>query len=108
MKVLEKKYNGILLMLCLFILLFAVGSPAQEDDDAAYDALIESGKKAYEVRCLLCHGSNGDGNGPVGIIRRVEKTGGFSRLLPEISLWLSSGSVPLQQDVSPMMKTSLP
>jgi mono/diheme cytochrome c family protein len=81
-KVLEKKYNGILLILCLFILLFAVESPAQEEDDAAYQALIESGKKAYEVRCLLCHGSNGDGKGLVGSILRMEKNGRVLEIAP--------------------------
>lgn len=80
-----KKCKDVFLILCLFILPFAFESLAQDNE---YDALIESGKKVYEVRCLLCHGSNGDSKGPVGIIRRVEKNG---RVLEVLSRDLTIG-----------------
>ncbi len=81
MKKFLNKYSCIIFALCMFILPFALESRAQ-DDDAEYEALIESGKKLYEVRCLLCHGENGDGNGPVGIIRRAEKNGRVLEIYP--------------------------
>ncbi|MBC8413650.1 MAG: c-type cytochrome [Nitrospira sp.] len=61
------------------ILMFAMALvPAaygQEDEDAAYDALIAKGKAAYNVRCALCHGKDGDGKGEMKSVTRVEKTG---------------------------------
>jgi mono/diheme cytochrome c family protein len=30
-------------------------------------ALIEQGKAAYAIHCLMCHGENGDGKGPAGV-----------------------------------------
>ncbi|MCK5512791.1 MAG: c-type cytochrome [Thermodesulfovibrionia bacterium] len=76
-----RKCKGVILILCLFIFPFTPGALAQDNEDE-YEALIESGKKVYEVRCLLCHGSNGDSKGPVGIIRRVEKNGRVLEIFP--------------------------
>ena len=28
--------------------------------------LLEKGRKAYEVNCVICHGKTGDGKGPTG------------------------------------------
>ena len=33
-------------------------------------ALIEKGKKAYQVNCLMCHGEKADGNGPAGAVMK--------------------------------------
>ena len=33
------------------------------------------GKKIYEERCMICHGTKGDGKGLVGVIKRAEKSG---------------------------------
>jgi len=49
-------------------------SIAQDSEDD-YEALLEEGRKTYEIRCLLCHGKDGNGKGLVGVIRRAEKTG---------------------------------
>lgn len=81
LQVSEKKHNGIFLIICLIILSFASPSFAG-DDEAEDEALIESGKKIYEVRCLLCHGSDGNGNGPAGVIRRMEKNGRVLEIYP--------------------------
>jgi mono/diheme cytochrome c family protein len=43
---------------------------------------IDSGKKVYENRCLICHGSQGKGDGPAGVIRRAEKTGRVIEIYP--------------------------
>ena len=76
------KGNGFIIFgLSLIILVFAIEAMAQ-DEEAEYEALIESGKKVYEERCLLCHGENGDGNGPAGIIRRSEKSGRVLEIRP--------------------------
>ncbi len=40
------------------------------------------GEKVYETRCLICHGSEGDGKGLVGVIRRGEKNGRILEILP--------------------------
>ncbi len=81
MKKFIRKSESLFLVVCLFILPFAFESLAQ-DDDKEYEALLASGKKSYEVRCLLCHGENGDGNGSVGIIRRAEKNGRVLEIYP--------------------------
>jgi mono/diheme cytochrome c family protein len=81
MKKFLEKYKGIILILSLFILPFTTETLAQ-DDEEEYEALIESGKKGYEVQCLLCHGSDGSGNGPVGIIRRAEMNGRVLEIYP--------------------------
>ena len=73
---------SISLFAIVFIFLFLPYVSAAQDDDAAYEELIESGKKAYEVRCLLCHGSNGDGKGHVGIITRMEQNGRILEIAP--------------------------
>ncbi len=75
------KCKRVLLIVCLFLFPLTSVVLAQENDDE-YAALVESGKKVYEVRCLLCHGSKGDGNGPVGIIRRAERNGRVLEIVP--------------------------
>lgn len=37
--------------------------------------MADLGKKVYEERCMICHGSKGDGKGLVGIMKRAEKSG---------------------------------
>lgn len=34
---------------------------------ASSPQLIEKGKKAFEVNCMVCHGSGGKGDGPAGL-----------------------------------------
>ncbi len=54
--------------------LFAAVSWAQ-DDEEDFEAILEQGRQVYEIRCLICHGAEGDGKGFVGTIRRAEKSG---------------------------------
>jgi len=75
------KYKKVLFVVCLFMLFFSAGAQAQDDEDDA-DSGNEAGRKAYEVRCLICHGANGDGNGPAGVIRRVEQNGRMLEIYP--------------------------
>lgn len=109
-----RECKGILLMACLFIFFFTSGALAQ-DDEAEYEALIESGKKSYEVRCLLCHGSRGDGKGPAGIIRRVETSGQLQVIYP----WdftqgvfrfrtTPSGCLPKDEDLLHIISNGIP
>lgn len=69
------------LILCLLTAAFAL-APAVNAEEEAPAANIELGKKVYEVRCLLCHGAEGNGKGPVGIIRRSEKNGRVLEIAP--------------------------
>ncbi len=71
------------LSLFCFLLVFMTLIPALQgvnkaygdDEDIDEDRVIELGKKVYETRCMICHGSKGDGKGFAGITRRVEKNG---------------------------------
>lgn len=88
MKWYSRKYMGIMLILLLIALPAFSGLMAQESadeeaaDDAAYEAQLEAGEKVYEVRCLLCHGAEGDGAGLIGAIRRVEMNGRMLEIMP--------------------------
>jgi len=44
--------------------------------------LVSLGEKIYKIRCLLCHGEEGDGKGPVEVILRVEKNGQVIKTYP--------------------------
>ncbi len=79
--------NKLLVLLLLIIVMIPAGMPLAQDEsgemsDEEYEAMLEKGKKVYEVRCLLCHGENGDGNGFSGIIRRAEKNGRVLEIYP--------------------------
>ncbi len=76
-----KVIHYIVLLLCLLILLPA-GMSLAELSDEEYEAMLDEGKKIYEVRCLLCHGEKGDGNGLTGVIRRAEKNGRVLEIYP--------------------------
>lgn len=109
-----KKFNRLFLVVCIFIFPFAFESLAQ-DDDKEYEALIESGQKSYQVRCLLCHGEQGDGNGPVGIIRRAEKNGRVLEIHPrDLTMAVfrfrstPTGCLPDDQDILDIISNGVP
>ena len=68
--------------LALFVLLTPPFAWAQDDDDAAYEALLEKGKQYYNVNCRICHGEKGNGKGFVDIIRYAEKDGRVIETFP--------------------------
>jgi len=115
MKTFIKKHAGLLLIVSLFILPFAVQAQAQDDEDAEYEALIEAGKKIYEIRCLSCHGEKGDGMGPVGIIRRVEMNGRTLEVYPrDLTLAVfrfrttPTGCLPDDKDIMEIIGNGVP
>jgi len=77
----QTKMRGALISMAWIMILVLVMSLAMagisfaQDDEEDYEAVLELGRQVYEIRCLLCHGIQGDGKGYVGIIRRVEKSG---------------------------------
>jgi mono/diheme cytochrome c family protein len=81
-----KKMWVLILVLVIPLTLTDMSFAQDETDD--YEAVLKFGKKVYEVRCLLCHGSEGDGKGLVGTVLRVEKSG---RILEVVSRDLIPG-----------------
>ena len=69
------------LILVLVMTITLANTTIAQDDDEDYEAMLELGKKVYGVRCLLCHGAQGDGKGYVGTIRRAEKSGRILEVL---------------------------
>jgi mono/diheme cytochrome c family protein len=84
-----KEMNKLILLLFLIIVMIPAGMAFAQDSydyeemsDEEYEAILDKGKKVYEVRCLLCHGEKGDGNGLAGVIRRAEKSGRVLEIYP--------------------------
>jgi mono/diheme cytochrome c family protein len=70
----SKKFKGVLLVLCLLFLSFALVTLAQKTENT-YGADAEMGKKVYQKYCVICHGAKGDGKGLMDVIHRNEKSG---------------------------------
>ncbi len=109
-----KVIQYIVLLLCLLILLPA-GMSLAELSDEEYEAMLEEGKKSYEVRCLLCHGENGDGKGFVGIIRRAEKNGRVLEIYPrDLTMGVfrfrttPTGCLPDDKDITDIITKGVP
>lgn len=107
-----KKY--VLIILCLFVLIPSAMLFAEMSDEE-YDAMLDEGKKLYEVRCLLCHGENGDGKGLVGIIRRAEKNGRVLEIYPrDLTMGVyrfrttSTGCLPDDKDLTDIISKGVP
>ncbi len=66
------KVPGLILCLLIISLVFVHSVQAQDEID---DAVLELGKKTYDIRCAICHGFKGNGKGLAGVIRRMEKNG---------------------------------
>lgn len=80
----RKQCKSTLLVLSLVILFLPFGSLAQSTSETHVEGekKLKLGKKIYEIYCLICHGSQGDGRGFVGTIRRAEKSGRILEMLP--------------------------
>ncbi len=83
MKGFLKKCKGLVLVFFLMLLSLVIMSTQYKVRNAyGMEGDIEAGKKVYEVNCMLCHGSEGKGDGLVGVIRRAEKTGRVIEIYP--------------------------
>jgi len=98
-----------------FMFLSLTSLTLAQDDEAEYEALFESGKQAYEVRCLLCHGEKGDGKGPVGLIRRMEMNGRLLEIAPrDLTLAVfrfrttPTGCLPDDEDLLNLINNGVP
>ncbi len=71
-----KLSNGIMPVFFLMLLSAVLMTALPKTKDAyGKGAAIDSGKKVYQERCLICHGAKGNGQGPAGVLRRAEKNG---------------------------------
>ncbi|MBF0609357.1 MAG: c-type cytochrome [Candidatus Magnetobacterium sp. LHC-1] len=107
-KVVVRFLCQVILLLCLVALTQTAGS--------AYGADTASeGKKIYESRCVICHGSNGDGKGLVGIVHRVEKKGMSWDIYPRDFTagvfkfrTTPTGCMPLENDLLNVVTVGIP
>lgn len=102
----RKKWLGVLITLSLVILIPCVSQAQDLADEEAYEDQLNLGEKVYEVRCLICHGTEGDGKGFVGVIRRVEKQGRMLEIYPrDLTLAVfrfrttPTGCLPVDEDI---------
>jgi mono/diheme cytochrome c family protein len=114
MEILMNQYKAIGLILCFLIisLLFLHTVHAQEYDD---NKEIMLGKEVYNVRCALCHGSEGNGKGPAGVIRRVEVSGRLQTVHPwDFTMGVfrfrstPSGCMPRDEDLLNIISNGIP
>jgi mono/diheme cytochrome c family protein len=108
-------FNGIhfifSLLLFLGILILTIQST---ESSYAFDTNPELGKSAYEERCLICHGREGDGKGLVGILRRVELSGRTIETYPRdftIGVFrfrsTPTGCLPTDEDILKIMENGI-
>jgi len=110
----RKRYKIIVLILNILILslVFVPLTHAEED---IHETDIELGKKVYNIRCEICHGSKGDGKGLVGVIRRVEKSGREQVIYPwDLTQGVfrfrttPSGCLPDEEDLLGIISNGIP
>ncbi len=102
-----KKYKGIMPVFFLMLLSAGLMATLQKTENAyGLDTKIDSGKKIYEERCLICHGAEGDGKGLVGVIRISEKSGRIMEIYPRDFVkavfkfrTTSTGCMPTDEDL---------
>lgn len=71
-----KRFKCIVSIFSLVLLSLLFMSALSETGDAYGDnSKNELGKRVYEERCMICHGTKGDGKGLVGVMKRLEKSG---------------------------------
>ena len=78
-----RKCKGAILVFCLIPLAIVLISTLRVTENAhGMENKIDSSKKVYETRCLICHGPKGDGKSLVGVVRRAEKSGRVMEIYP--------------------------
>jgi mono/diheme cytochrome c family protein len=89
----------------ILIVIFSLSmfSIAQGADQAQLDL----GKKIFGERCVVCHGATGNGKGPAGVIRILEKSGRLLEIHPRnltagtfMFRTTSTGCLPLDADLT--------
>ena len=70
-----KTVTGIPAVLAFLLVLSFASLAMAQDTEGDYEAVLELGRNVYGIRCQLCHGKEGNGQGLVGVIRRAEKSG---------------------------------
>ncbi len=77
---------NVVLFSSLLMMFFLTSAPAAQETGEAgegvSEAVLKLGKRVYEVRCLVCHGEEGDGNSFVKVIRRSELSGRIIETYP--------------------------
>jgi mono/diheme cytochrome c family protein len=75
-------------------------------DDTNKEAQAALGKKLFGERCVVCHGANGNGKGPAGVIKVMEKSGRVLDIHPRDLTsgtfkfrTVSTGCLPLDEDL---------
>ncbi len=109
----RKKYRGVLLVLCLLFVSWVLITLTLETENA-YGADTELGKKVYESRCTICHGSKGSGNGAIGIIDKDKKSGRVWTIYPRdftIGVFkfrtTPTGCLPVDKDILGIIKNGI-
>jgi mono/diheme cytochrome c family protein len=114
MELLRNQYKALILIFCLLVisLTFLRPAHAQEDSD---NQDIKLGEDVYKIRCALCHGSEGNGKGPVGVIRRVEVSGRMQTVYPwDFTLGVfrfrstPTGCMPKDEDLLRIISNGIP
>ncbi|MBF0542338.1 MAG: c-type cytochrome [Nitrospirae bacterium] len=70
------------------------------------EAQLTLGKKLFGERCVVCHGASGNGKGPAGVIKVMEKSGRVLEIHPRDLTsgtfkfrTVSTGCLPLDEDL---------
>ncbi|MBF0318056.1 MAG: c-type cytochrome [Nitrospirae bacterium] len=104
------RFYGILMLLLCMMLLCAAPVVAAEDE-----AQVKHGEKVYKVRCMVCHGKNGDGKGAAGVLRKEEATGRIIDIRPrDFTMGLyrfrttATGCLPSDDDLLYIITNGIP
>ncbi|MBF0339096.1 MAG: c-type cytochrome [Nitrospirae bacterium] len=102
-------YGTLMLLLC--VMLLSASAVFAEDDEA----LIKQGEKVYKVRCMVCHGKQGDGKGAVGVLRKSEASGRIIEIRPrDFTMGLyrfrstATGCLPSDDDLLYIITNGIP
>lgn len=114
MRIYRVKVGVIFSLFILIGMALVFYTPAQESEEG-YEARLERGKKIYEIHCLICHGSEGDGRGPLNTIRRVEMSGRVLEIFPrDLAMGVfrfrttPTGCLPTDNDLMTIISEGIP